>query len=171
MLGGVKRKLPAMASGVTVVAGAAAAGRRGHAVRGSGSERQAADTKAVTGDHDEATPPQDGTAAGRRLRAVRGPVVGQVSPPAVRLWREFKGATVADLLRSEFVDRLPGQVRSALQHLERGDPGAAERALPGGFPPVLPGPGVARGRQRAVVAALAIVVVIAATALALWMVA
>jgi hypothetical protein len=87
---------------------------------------------------------EDGDGADRggtkpRLRAVDGPVHGSVPPPAVRLVREFKGLTVADLLRDELVERLPGQVRSALHHAERGDWRAAEQALPGEFAPLLVG--------------------------------
>lgn len=64
----------------------------------------------------------------------------------MRLRREFKGLTVADLHRDEVADRLPGQVRSALQHLENGDLAAAEHSLPGEFGRVLEGPG---SRRRA----------------------
>jgi hypothetical protein len=53
------------------------------------------------------------------------------------------------------VARLPGQVRSALRHIERGDFAAAERALPGEWAPVLPGPGRRRRRWLLPVAVLA----------------
>lgn len=78
------------------------------------------------------------------------------SPSPVRLRREFKGLTVADLWRNEIHERLPGQVRSALHHLQRGDLQAAEAALPGEFAAVLPGPGRRRrlGRRLAVVVAV-----------------
>jgi hypothetical protein len=68
---------------------------------------------------------------------------------AVPLRREYKGLTVADLWREDLVARLPGQVRSALRHIQNGDFAAADRALPGDFAPVLPGPGMRRAeRQR-----------------------
>jgi hypothetical protein len=95
-------------------------------------------------------------------------VAGAEPPPPVHLWREFKGPTVADLLRDEFVARLPGRARAALRHVERGDWRAAERALPGEFAPVLPGPRRARGARRLVVALVAVAAVAAAIALAAW---
>lgn len=61
--------------------------------------------------------------------------------PPVKLVREFKGPTVADLLRDEYVARLPGRVWSALRHIEDGDFAAADAALPGQFAPILAGPG------------------------------
>jgi len=68
--------------------------------------------------------------------------------PGIRLRREFKGLTVRDLLADAGLDaQLPGAVRSALEHVERGDLAAADRVLPGHFAPVLPGPG--RGRLAA----------------------
>ena len=125
-----------------------------------------ADSKAVTEDDEDATPPADGGSGRARLRAVHGPVLGDASPPAVHLWREWKGPTVADLLRDEYVARLPGQVRSALHHLERGDLAAAERALPGEFPPVLRGPcRVPRG-HRLLIAFVVIAAVVSAWAIA-----
>jgi hypothetical protein len=116
-----------------------------------------ADTQAVTADAGDERRPEsadrgnDGGNGPTRplLTRVDGPLAGQPNPPTVTLHREFKGLTVADLLRSEIVDRLPGQVRSALQHLQRGDFAAAERALPGEFAPVLPGPGHRRAERRA----------------------
>jgi hypothetical protein len=79
---------------------------------------------------------------------VRGPLAGTTEPPpCIRLVREWKGLTVADLLRDEIVDRLPGQVRSALQNIERGDYAAADRAMPGDAAPILVGPGH-RGEAR-----------------------
>ena len=106
----------------------------------------------------------EGSEAQPRLRAVRGPVATEdapEAPPPVRLRREFKGLTVADLLRDEVVDSLPGQVRSALEHIERGDLAAAERALPGHFATVLEGPGHRRRSRPGwlVVVGLAAVVV------------
>jgi hypothetical protein len=103
-----------------------------------------------------------------RLRAVDGPVHGSVPPPAVRLVREFKGLTVADLLRDDLVERLPGQVRSALHHAERGDWRAAEQALPGEFAPLLVGPGHGRGRLRPWVLVLAVLGALLGVWLALW---
>lgn len=67
---------------------------------------------------------------------------------AVRLCREWHGLTVADLLRPDLAERLPGQVRSALRHLERGDLPAALQQLPEACAPVLPGPGHRRTEQR-----------------------
>lgn len=104
------------------------------------------------------------------LRAVVGPLGPVEPPPPTKLRREFKGLTVADLLCADLVERLPGRVRSALRHLERGDLAAAERALPGEFPPVLPGPGHRRRRwrpSRRVVVVL-LLAAIAATTVATW---
>lgn len=103
-----------------------------------------------------------------RLRAVDGPVRGSTPPPPVRLVREFKGLTVADLLRDELVERLPGQVRSALRHAERGDWEAAERALPGEFAPVLAGPGHHRRSRRPWVFVLAVLGACLGVWLAMW---
>lgn len=136
---------------------------------GSGTPTQVADSKAVTGDHDEPATPEDDRPGAGRLRAVRGPVVGHEPPPRIRLCREWKGPTVADLLRDEYVARLPGQVRSALHHLERADLRAAEQALPGEFAPLLPGPAPSRTARRLAAAAVVIAAVLAAFALAAWM--
>ncbi|MBL8731765.1 MAG: hypothetical protein JNN13_05310 [Planctomycetes bacterium] len=87
-------------------------------------------------------------------------------PPPVALRREFKGLTVADLLRDEIVDKLPGQARSALHHLERGDHAAAERALPGSFAPVLSGPWRRRRERRLLVALVVIAAIAGASAVA-----
>ena len=109
-----------------------------------------------------------GTGAERpRLRCVDGPVTGAEPPPHVHLRREFKGLTVADLLRPEIVDRLPGQVRSVIHHLQRGDLQAAEQAMPGEFAPVLQGPGHGRASQRLLGRSLFVGVVLA-IALAWW---
>lgn len=110
----------------------------------------------VTGDGEDtedggldARTSRDGTGAPRpRLRCVDGPLPGAEPPPHVHLRREFKGLTVADLLRPEIVDRLPGQVRSVIHHLQRGDLQAAEQAMPGDFAPVLRGPGHGRLSRR-----------------------
>lgn len=83
--------------------------------------------------------------------------MGPAEPaPAVRLCREWKGLTAADLLRDEVVERLPGRVLGALQHLRRGDLAAADRALPDVAPPLLAGPGSER-RASGLVAFLVVV--------------
>jgi hypothetical protein len=79
-----------------------------------------------------------------RLCRVDGPVDAAATRPAVRLRREFKGLTVADLARDEIVDRLPGRVRSALHRIECGDLAGADAALPGEFAPIVAGPGSVR---------------------------
>jgi hypothetical protein len=105
----------------------------------------------VTGDDDNDKKPDDaGGKAPAQLRVVHGPVCDEEmteSAPVVRIRREFKGLTVADLHREEIVTRLPGQVRSALEHIEAADYAAAEDALPGQFDNVLVGPGH-RGRYQ-----------------------
>ena len=68
-------------------------------------------------------------------------------PPPIRLRREFKGLTVADIQQEEVAKMLPGQVRSALEWIERGDLAAAERALPGRLATVIEGPGHGRGSR------------------------
>lgn len=101
----------------------------------------------MTGDQEDATPTDSSAAGGRtQLRAVQGPAAGpdEVAPPPVRLHREFKGLTVADLQLEEVARRLPGQVWSALEHLERGDFAAAEHALPGQLANIIEGPGHGR---------------------------
>lgn len=95
---------------------------------------------------------------------------GGSAPPRVRLVREFKGLTVADLLRDEIVDRLPGQVRSVLHHVERGDFATAERMLPGDFAPVLPGPTPKRSAHRLWIALALVGAVVTAAALTYWLV-
>jgi hypothetical protein len=106
--------------------------------------------------------------ADARLRAVQGPLGSSEPRPAVRLRREFKGLTVADLLRDEILERLPGQVRSALHHIERGDHAAAERALPGEFTRVLPGPWQRRRGRQSLAVVLALAALLAAAAAVLW---
>lgn len=117
----------------------------------------------MTGEPDEPDPADgSGATAGSRLRAVQGPLgAAPEPPPEVRLRREFKGLTVADLGRDEILARLPGQVRSALRHIERGELDAAERALPGHFAKVLAGPRPARPQRwlaAGIVTLLAVVV-------------
>lgn len=102
------------------------------------------------------------------LRAVVGPLGPVEPPPPTKLRREFKGLTVADLCCAELVEQLPGRVRSALRHLERGDLAAAERVLPGEFAPVLPGPGHRRRRASRRVVVVLLLAAIAATAAVTW---
>tara|TARA_R110002072_G_scaffold46591_2_gene128899 strand:- start:84707 stop:84994 length:288 start_codon:yes stop_codon:yes gene_type:complete len=89
--------------------------------------------------------------------------------PPVRLRREFKGLTVADLHREEIASRLPGQARSALNHIEHGDLDAAERALPGQFANVIAGPGFRRRHRYRAFAVAAVLAVLAGSALASWL--
>lgn len=89
--------------------------------------------------------------------------------PTVRLRREFKGLTVADLHHGEIAASLPGQVRSALDHIDRGELDAAERALPGQFANVLVGPGHRRRNHRRFVTVLAALAVLAVAAVASWL--
>lgn len=97
-----------------------------------------------------------------------GPIDGQGTAPPVRLVREWKGLTVADLLRDEIVERLPGQVRDVLHHIERRDFAAAERALPGEGAPVLPGPRRPPRSRRSVVVVLVVAAITVAAAAATW---
>jgi len=107
----------------------------------------------VTGDRDQ----HSGSAGGGgpdgpdgprfRLRKVAGPVAGSEPAPEVRLHREFKGLTVADLMRLEIAERLPGQVQKALRQIQHGQFAAADDALPGAFPPIFAGPGSRRRRR------------------------
>jgi hypothetical protein len=104
------------------------------------------------------------------LRWVPGEGAASI-PPSVRLTREFKGLTVADLLRDEAAAaRLPGRVQTALSALERGDLAAADALLPGRFGGVLPGPGrdqrAARRRRLRRLGGLAL---LAAGLLCLWL--
>lgn len=103
-------------------------------------------------DGDALPPPADGTGGtrppGPRLHSSHPSAPGQDAPTAVPLRREYKGLTVADLWREDLVAKLPGQVRSALRHIQHGDWAAADRALPGDFAPVLPGPGHRRAEAR-----------------------
>lgn len=126
----------------------------------------------MTGDHDETTAGEDSAPIRPRLRVVSGPIEGSAGRPAVRLRREWKGLTGADLLRDEIVTRLPGQMRSVQQMLERGDFAAAERALPGEDGPVLlAGPGHRRRDHRLLVFFVAITAVWAAGSLWAWLAA
>ncbi len=127
----------------------------------------------MTGDREPGEGGHGGANGLRQLRAVGGPLAGHEPPPVVRLVREFKGPTVADLLRDELAARLPGQVRSALRHLEHGDFAAAERALPGElapeWAPLLPGPGHRRRERRLLFAVVGLAAIVAAAAFAAWL--
>jgi hypothetical protein len=126
------------------------------------------DSTAVTGADDNEPPAETAPPLVPRLCRVDGPRPNAEPPPVVRLRREFKGLTVADLQRDEIVERLPGQVRSALRHLQRGDEAAAERALPGEFAPVLAGPGHRPPGRRVLAAAVVVLAMLAAVAAANW---
>lgn len=107
------------------------------------------------------------------LRRVDGPIDGANAPAGqgfeVRLHREFKGLTVADLMRSEIAERLPGQVQRALRQIQNGAFAAADEALPGAFPPIFAGPGSARaGRRGPWLLVTALLVGAAAVAAAWW---
>ena len=135
----------------------------------------ASDTNAVTGDREQpggeaGSGGSDGPQGPRPgLRRVDGPVAGAEPVPEVRLHREFKGLTVADLMRAEIAERLPGQVRQALRQIQNGEFAAADDALPGAFPPIYAGPGSDRGRRRGfLVLWLSVAVLAAAGALAWW---
>lgn len=142
---------------------------RGGASRGAPDR---ADSNAVTGDGDDDDGELDFSEGSPtcppKLRAVPRTSTGSGQAAGalpVQLRREYKGLTVADLQRDEIVDRLPGQVRSALHHLQRGDYAAAERALPGEFRPLLRGPGGQKARTPLVLW-LCVTAVLAATAVA-----
>jgi hypothetical protein len=131
----------------------------------SGSAAAGTDTSAMTAGRDttdgEGLPPTGGA-----LRALPGSGLATGDLPPVRLVREFKGPTVADLLRDEFAAQLPGQAWSALRRIEVGDFAAAE-AVPGGFAPILTGPGGrARRRRWRVAAAIAVLATVAAAVVA-----
>ena len=127
----------------------------------------------MTGEKDESDQPGDSDGkAPSHLRVVTGPVVAPEAPepaPGIRLRREFKGLTVADLHRDEIASRLPGQARSALNHIEQGDLDAAERSLPGEFANVLAGPGYRRRHRYRTFAIVAMLAVLAGSALASWL--
>lgn len=132
----------------------------------SGSAAAGTDTSAMTAGRDttdgEGLPPTDGA-----LRALPGSGLATGDLPPVRLVREFKGPTVADLLRDEFAAQLPGQAWSALRRIEVGDFAAAEAVLPGDFAPILTGPGGrARRRRWRVAAAIAVLATVAAAVVA-----
>ena len=138
----------------TPVDGASAASRQA---------AEAADNTAVTGGHDGSAGEQQPS----RLRRVDGPLDGSVARPSVRLVREWKGLTVADLLRDEILQRLPGQARAVQRHIERGDYAAAERELPGDVARLLPWPGRERARGRLLVALVALAAVLCASVAAM----
>lgn len=116
------------------------------AVTADGSNHGDSGAGSGPGPDDVAGSPDSGSRV--TLRRVEGPIAAAGGPPPVQLLREYKGLTVADLGRDEIVERLPGQVRTALHHLQRGDVAAAERALPGEFCPLLNGPGSQRRSRR-----------------------
>ena len=128
------------------------------------------DNTAVTGDDDK-EPPADAAPRVVHLQALPGQSQLPETPGEVRLLREFKGLTVADLERDDVVARLPGQVRSALRHLRRGDLAAAEQAMPGEFAPVLAGPGHRSSVSRRLAVAVGVLALTAAAALAYWLIA
>lgn len=116
------------------------------------------------GDDKEA--PESGQ--GLQLRSLPGGGRAPADPLEVRLRREFKGLTVADLVTDlALSERLPGQVRSALERIEEGDLAAADQLLPGHFGNVLAGPGHRKVRKSGLrwlllsLAVLAAVVVVA----------
>lgn len=113
--------------------------------------------------------PADGPPPVGAMRALPGGGAATGDLPPVRLVREFRGPTVADLLRDEFAAQLPGRVWSALRRIEAGDFAAAEASLPGAFAPILPGPGhgARRCRRRVLVAVVTFGVLAAAVAAAL----
>lgn len=88
----------------------------------------------------------------RRWQALRGGGAPNMDAE-VRLWREFKGVSVDELLQQEeLLQRLPGRARSALAALRRGDVAGAEAELPGSFlgaARIVPGPGHHRERRAA----------------------
>lgn len=141
-------------------------GRSRRAPPCSGARRLRSDSRRVNERGDERTEETSGR-GGAGLRPVRGAPGGAEPPPPVRLVREWKGPTVADLLRDEFAARLPGEVRSALRHLEAGDLAAAEARLPGEFAAILPGP-ASRRRRRSTRALLGGIVVALAAVAAAW---
>lgn len=110
-----------------------------------------------------------GRPVGRRLETLVGGGGRRDPSVPVRLVREFKGLTVDELMADERIaEMLPGRVRAALQQIERGDLGAAERALPGEFGAVLPGPWHERRRRRLLRTTWPWLVLTAAAALLLW---
>ncbi len=106
-----------------------------------------------------AGPERPELAARPRLRRLSGGGANGAEPAAqVRLHREFKGLTVADLVRLELVEQLPGTVHKAMRELQRGEVAAAEATLPGAFAPLLAGPGRVRRRWRRVQLGLLVLV-------------
>jgi hypothetical protein len=131
---------------------------------------RAVDNTGVTGD-DNKEPPAEAAPRLVHLTALEGQAQPPETAPEVRLRREFKGLTVADLERDDVVARLPGRVRSALRHLRRGDLAAAEQALPGEFAPLLAGPGHRVAAPRRFAAAVVVLLMVAAAAGAYWLIA
>lgn len=98
---------------------------------------------------------------------MEGPLGPSEPAPPVRLCRELKGLTAADLLRDEIVEKLPGRVLSALRDIERGDLAAADRALPSALAPIIAGPGHRPRASRGLLVALVCAAFAAAVAVAL----
>lgn len=132
----------------------------------SGGRWPRSDSRGVNERGDERTGETSGR-GGAGLRPVPGAPGGAEPPPPVRLVREWKGPTVADLLRDEYAARLPGEVRSALRHLEAGELAAAEARLPGEFAAILPGPASRRRRRSARATFGVLIVALAAAAAAM----
>lgn len=109
---------------------------------------------------------RDASGSTPRLQVVEGPLGAREPAPTVRLHREFKGLTVADLLHGHTAERLPGQVRTALHHVQRGAFDLAEQALPGTFDNVLPGPGHRARRRRVRRVVVAVLLLVAAAVVA-----
>lgn len=109
-----------------------------------------------------------GPAQGLRLRSLPGGGRAPSDPFEVRLRREFKGLTVSELVTDlSLSERLPGQVRSALERIEEGDLAAADQLLPGRFGSVLAGPGhrrVGRLHMRWLLLSLAVLAAVVAVA-------
>jgi hypothetical protein len=101
----------------------------------------------------------------RPLQALPGGgAVDDRPPPMIRLVREYKGPTVADLMRDDaLVAALPGRVRSVLQQLEHGDLAGADAAIDATRGRILSGPfAPRRWRRRWLLAMLGAAVVAAA---------
>ena len=122
--------------------------------------------RTMTGEEDrDRSDGKDGARGPLRLHVVdvSGPVDGFL--PQVRLLREFKGLRVEDLLAdAALAAQLPGRAQSALECIQRGDLAGAEKALPGRFGAVLPGPGhrASLGREGRRYRILFVAVVVAA---------
>ena len=95
------------------------------------------------------------------------PSSASLSPPHTHALSVLVLKKLGDTLRDEFAAQLPGQAWSALRRIEVGDFAAAEAVLPGGFAPILTGPGGrARRRRWRVAAAIAVLATVAAAVVA-----